>query len=506
MTEVHSLPFPYWQPNALRFRNCGSQRQSLFLPFSFLNGYNNKTAGGLMWGEQDMRDLFVDALKGHEAEYIEIRFEETEATTIAYSGKNLEEISRSYSCGGNIRALVRGSWGFVTFNHLEKLREKAALAVEEARLVGKNAFKLPPIHPLVDVVIPQLKHDVTAIPLAVKKELLDTYNDIMLSSPRIQSTRILYHDARRRVIFANSEGSYIEQVKPDLTLRLSAIAADGNEVQQAGVSLGSNGEFSAIEGLHEQVKEIAERAAALLTAPPVKGGEYTVVLDPILAGVFAHEAFGHLSESDFVYQNEKLQQIMVLGRRFGGRHLNIVDDASLPGLRGSYKYDDEGTPASKTYLIREGVLEGRLHSRETAAKMGERPTGNARAVSYLFPPLVRMSNTYIEPGEASFEELISEIKEGIYAKEWYGGTTSLEMFTFSAAEAYMIRQGKLAELLRPVVLTGNVFHTLENIDAIGSDLKMNQGGGCGKGEQYPLPVSDGSPHIRIRHCVVGGKQ
>lgn len=453
-----------------------------------------------------MQDLLSDALKGHQAEYIEIRFEETEATTIVYSGRNLEEISRSYSRGGNVRALVRGSWGFVTFNGLDELKEKAALAVEEARLVGKEAFTLSPIDPRVDVVVPKLNRDATAMPIAIKKELLDHYNDIMLSSPRIQSTRIIYHDARRRVIFANSEGSYVEQLKPDLTLRLTAIATDGNEVQQAGLSLGSNGEFSAIEDLHEQVKEIARRAAALLTAPLVKGGEYTVILDPILAGVFCHEAFGHLSESDFIHQNEKLQQIMVLGRRFGGRHLNIVDDPTLPGLRGSYKYDDEGTPASRTYLIREGILEGRLHCRETAAKMGEKPTGNARAVSYLFPPIVRMSNTYIEPGQASFEELIAEVKEGVYAKDWYGGTTSLEMFTFSAAEAYMIRQGKLAELLRPVVLTGNVFHTLENIDAIGNDLKMNQGGGCGKGEQYPLPVSDGSPHIRIRHCVVGGKQ
>ncbi|PJB49883.1 MAG: TldD/PmbA family protein, partial [Chloroflexi bacterium CG_4_9_14_3_um_filter_45_9] len=158
-----------------------------------------------------------------------------------------------------------------------------------------------------------------------------------------------------------------------------------------------------------------------------------------------------------------------------------------------------------TYLIREGILVGRLHSRETAARMGEKPTGNARALSYLFSPIVRMSNTYIEPGDASLEEMLSEIKEGVYVKDWYGGTTSLEMFTFSAGEAYIIRQGRLAELLRSPVLSGNVFITLENIDAIGNDLEMNQGGGCGKAGQSPLPVSNGSPHIRIRHCVVGGR-
>jgi len=453
-----------------------------------------------------VRDLIADALKGQDADYIEIHFEESQATSIVYRGERLEEISRARNSGGNIRALVHGNWGFVSFNRLDGLREKVALALEEARLASRESFKLLPTDPVVDTLVPQLKKDSTTIPLATKKELLDEYNDIILSSPKIQSTRINYRDTKRQRIFANSEGSYIEQAKTDLTSRLTAIAREDSEVQQAGLSLGSNGEFSALEGLHEQAREIARRAAALLlSAPQVKGGEYTVILDPVLAGVFAHEAFGHLSESDFVYQNENLRKIMVLGKRFGGKHLNIVDDATIPNLRGSYKYDDEGTPATKTYLIREGILEGRLHSRETAAKMGERATGNARAINYLFSPIVRMSNTFIEPGSASFEEMLGGIEEGVYVKDWYGGTTSLEMFTFSAGEAYMIRRGRLAELLRPVVLTGNVFTTLQNIDAIGNDLGMNQGGGCGKGGQYPLPVSNGSPHIRIRHCVIGGR-
>ena len=452
-----------------------------------------------------MRDLITDALKSHGADYIEIHFEESQATSIVYRGERLEEISRARNSGGNIRVLVQGSWGFVSFNHLDGLKEKVALAVEEARLARREPFKLFPTEPVVDTMVPRLKQDATTVPLATKKELLDSCNDIMLSSPKIQSTRINYHDVKRKTIFANSEGSYIEQTKTDLTSRLTAIAREDNEIQQAGLSLGSNGEFAAVRGLHEQARDIARRSVALLSAPQVKGGEYTVILDPILAGVFAHEAFGHLSESDHVYQNENLRQIMVLGKKFGGKHLNIIDDPTMPNLRGSYKYDDEGMPARRTYLIREGILEGRLHSRETAAKMGEKATGNARAINYLFPPIVRMSNTFIESGNASFEEMLGDIEEGVYVKDWYGGTTTLEMFTFSAGEAYMIRQGKLAELLRPVVLTGNVFTTLQNIDAIGNDLEMNQGGGCGKGGQYPLPVSDGSPHIRIRHCVVGGR-
>lgn len=452
-----------------------------------------------------MRNQLVDAMKGHEADYIEIHFEQSHATNISYRGKRLEEIGKISSQGGNIRALVKGSWGFVSFNYLDKLGDKVALAIEEAKLASREAFIFPTAKPVVDTVIVNVKKDAAIVPLATKKQVLDEYNDIMLSTSGIQSSNINYHDVKRKVIFANSEGSYIEQNKPDLSLRLAAIAGDGNEVRQAMLSLGSRGDFIAIEGLRGQVKEISQRAIALLSAPQVKGGEYTVILDPVLAGVFAHEAFGHLSESDFVYQNEQLRQIMTLGQRFGSKHLNIVDDATIPDLRGSYKYDDEGTLASKTYLIREGTLEGRLHSRETAAKMGEKPTGNARAIDYNFPPIVRMSNTFIEPSTASFEEMLSEIREGVYAKDWYGGMTSLEMFTFSSGEAYMIRNGKLAELLSPVMLTGNVFTTLNNIDAIGNDLQMEQGGGCGKGWQSPLPVSDGSPHIRIRHCLVGGR-
>ena len=137
--------------------------------------------------------------------------------------------------------------------------------------------------------------------------------------------------------------------------------------------------------------------------------------------------------------------------------------------------------------------------------MEEDPTGNARAISYRYPPIVRMTNTFIEPKDVPFDEMIGDIKEGVYVRNWYGGMTSMEMFTFSAGEAFMIRNGRVAELLRPVVLTGNVFATLENIDAIGNDLRMNQGGGCGKGGQSPLPVSNGSPHIRIRNCLVGGR-
>jgi TldD protein len=447
----------------------------------------------------------AEELNKHGADYIEAHLEESQTSHITYREKKLESATRASAIGGNVRALVKGGWGFVSFNNLNELPSRVKLAVEQAKFASNGEVKLAPLKPAVDTVPGGVDINPVTIPLAEKKRPLDEYNAIFRRNPRIKTAVINYGDSHKKLVFVNSSGSYIEQERTDITLRLNAIATKGNEVQQVGLSLGSSGDFGLIAGLHQQVEEMSQRAVKLLSAPQVEGGEYTVVLDPVLAGVFVHEAFGHLSEADFVYENDRLREIMVLGKEFGSANLNIVDGASVPGLRGSYKYDDEGVPATKTYLIREGKLVGRLHSRETATRMKEKPTGNARAINYRYPPIVRMTNTYIEPGEASFEEIIGDIKEGVYARNWYGGMTSMEMFTFSAGEAYMIRDGKLAEMVRPVVLTGNVFTTLKNIDAIGNDLEMNQGGGCGKGGQMPLPVSNGSPHIRIRNCLVGGK-
>jgi TldD protein len=452
-----------------------------------------------------MRNRLSEALRNRHADYVDIRFEDRISTRITYRGSQLEEASLVSDSGGCVRALVDGGWGFVSFNNLDSLDASVGRAVSAARYSGGRPLSLPGRAPVDASVTSLPRRSVADVSLSEKKQLLDEYNNIIMSSPRILNSQLFYGDAVRTVRYASSDGSYIEQRVPDLSLRFGAVARNGDEVQQAGVSLGSVGDFTAIETLHGDMRDVARRAAALLDAGSVKGGEYTVVLDPVLAGVFTHEAFGHLSEADLVYTNPQMLELMTLGRRFGGAHLNIVDDATLSSLRGSYAYDDEGTPGQRTYLIREGTLVGRLHSRETAARMLEPCSGNSRAISYRFSPIVRMSNTYIEPGDVSLADMLADIEEGVYVKDWYGGQTSLEMFTFSAGEAYMIRNGKLSEMLRPVVLTGNVFTTLERIDAVGNDLDMNQGGGCGKGGQSPLPVSNGSPHIRISRCVVGGR-
>jgi TldD protein len=196
---------------------------------------------------------------------------------------------------------------------------------------------------------------------------------------------------------------------------------------------------------------------------------------------------------------------MTLGRQFGTEELQIFDGALPSGHRGSYFYDDEGVPATTTQLIKDGALVGRLHSRETAGKLGELPTGNARCLDYHYAPIVRMTNTWIGKGKTAVADLFNDIPVGVYAKNWQGGMTNGEMFTFTAGEAWMIRNGKIAEPVRDVTLSGNVFQTLGDIEAIANDYFWDESGGCGKGGQNGLAVGCASPSLRIRNVVVGGE-
>jgi TldD protein len=350
------------------------------------------------------------------------------------------------------------------------------------------------------------KVDIRGVPLETKKKDLEAYNRILLGAEKVVDSHAIYGDRFCRDLYANSEGTWITRATPYAQIVLMAVARDGDRIQQAHEGEGDTASgYAMMAGREGWAETVAGRAVEALSAPPVPGGTYPVICDPKLAGVFIHEAFGHMSEADFIYENEQARKMMVLGRRFGPKELNVFDDPTLPGLWGSYAHDDEGTPAGPTQLIAAGELTGRLHSRQTAAKMNEKPTGNARAVGFRHEPIVRMSNTYVAAGSSTFQRMLADIDLGVYACGMYGGQTQLETFSFSAGHARMIRKGKLAEPVRDVVMAGNLFETLGNISAVGTDLRMFGGGGCGKGGQAPLPVSLGSPHLRIDHVLIGGR-
>ncbi len=453
-----------------------------------------------------MREQIEAAIRSSQADFTEIRIEEGERTRVSYRGPDLETADVVLDRGGIARCYVRGGgWGIATFNDLTDLGHRVRQAYEGARAVQAEPIELAPVPTSQDTITATLEKDFRGVSLDEKRKLAQEYNKILLDlDPRIVDTNTTYSDEFAHVIFASSDGTYIAEDRPMANIAFSAVAREEDNVQRAFEAVSKVGGFDVVQGHHELVHTVGERAVDLLSALRVRGGRYTVVCNPRMAGVFAHEAFGHLSEADFVYENQQAQEMMKLGRRFGRDILTIADDGSIPGLRGTHRYDDEGTPTGRTDLIKDGILVGRLHSRETAAKMGEEPTGNARATSYRHAPIVRMTNTFIEDGDTPLQEMIGEIERGVYACDAFGGQTALENFSFSAAYGYMIRQGEIAELVRDVVLSGNLFATLKHIDSIADDFQWAEWGRCGKG-QGGLPVSMGSPHVRIQDVLIGGE-
>lgn len=439
-------------------------------------------------------------------DYLEIRTEQSESTAISFRGPQLDGVNRSFSLAGGIRACHKGGWSFVTFNGLAELKNRIEEAISQAHLVGTETTELAEVTPIQDYVAVEFGRDPRTVSLEEKRSLMQNYNQLLLDfDPRIQTTMTGYSDRFGITYFVNSQGTSIAQERLDVTGRFGAIArGEDGIVRQGFESLHSRSDYNVLANIEDRVKSTALRAVKQLEAKPVKGGQYTVILDPYLSGVFIHEAFGHLSEADGIYENPRMQELLTLGKPLAIEQLNVVDDATLPGLPGTLKYDDEGVPAQCKYLIKDGVLTTRMHNRETAGKMGEVPTGNARALSAVYPPIVRMTNTAIASGEHSLEEMLADIEEGVYAVRMLGGQTNGEMFTFAAAEGYMIRNGRLAEPVSDVTLTGNVFQTLKDIEAIGND-SVYAYGGCGKGGQGGLPVSVGGPHLRIKNVVVGGR-
>jgi TldD protein len=445
-------------------------------------------------------------LERDRAGYLEVRLSRMESTSITLAGPRRENVSSGAGNGGSIRLLRDGFWHFYSFNDLDSLEEYLAsdrLSDLPSLPPGSSRVKnLPPVRNQYQA---SFLRDPAEVPFEEKMELVEGYNAILRESEKIQSTRVMYRDSRGYHVFMNSEGSHLSWDRVHCGVSLSAVARDGSVIQPAQESRAGIGGFEMSTGLEEDAEMVARRAVDLLKAEPLSGGSYRVVADNRLTGVFVHEAFGHLSEADFVYENPGLRSVMEMGREFAPEDVTIVDDGSLEGEAGYIPFDNEGVPSSRTPLIEKGRLAGRLHNRETAEIMDEPVTGNGRSLSVFHQPIVRMTNTFMEPGRVSVDELFQEVEDGIYACGVIGGQTNLEMFTFTSAYGYRIKKGKPGKMFRDIVLSGNVFTTLKNIRGVADDLKLYGGlGGCGKGGQAPLPVSYGGPHILVDDVLVGG--
>ncbi|WP_458404145.1 TldD/PmbA family protein [Methanobrevibacter sp.] len=435
-------------------------------------------------------------------DYVDIRSGISDSTSILMKDGTVEEINSGMSLGARIRVLNNGAWGFAYTTDLSKINDITETAIELSKSLEGNV-KLSESNVIKDNVEVDVKIPFKDISVDEKKEIMKEASDAA-TIEKVNSTTAGYSDIETRELFMNSEGSEIQVKTSRVRLALNASATNGEIIQFGHGSLGGVKGFEVIseKDIEEFGRNIGEKAVRLLDAKPAPSGRFPVIADNELTGVLIHEALGHAVEGDLILQNDSILKGK-LGEQIASDIVNIFDDATIKDGFGYYPYDVEGVKTKPNQLVKDGKLISLLNSRETATEFGMQSSGNARSI-IADKPIVRMSNTYLQPGDNSFEELLEDIPNGIYLKGSRGGQvdTGKGIFQFNAAEGYLIENGELKTPLRDVSLSGNILETLKNIDAIGNDFKLSVGF-CGKGGQT-APVGDGGPHTRILNALVGG--
>ena len=437
-----------------------------------------------------------------QVDYIDVRAGMSNNTSILMKDGDVDEINTGISLGARIRVLKNGAWGFAYTTDLSKLNEITDTAIQLSNSLTGDV-ELSESEVIKDKVKVDVKIPFKDISIEEKKEIMKDANDAA-SIEKVNSTTVSYSDGEINEIFMNSEGSEIQTFTSKIRMALNASATDGEIIQFGHGSIGGVKGFELIRetDIEGFGREIGEKAVRLLEAEAAPSGKYPVIADPQLTGVLIHEALGHAVEGDLILQNDSILKDK-MGEMIASDIVNIFDDASLKDGFGYYPYDVEGVKTKPNQLVKDGKLVSLLNSRETASKFGMKSSGNARSI-ISDQPIVRMSNTYLQPGDSSFEELFEDVDDGIYLKGSRGGQvdTGKGIFQFNAAEGYLIKNGEITTPLRDVSLSGNILETLKNIDAIGNDFELSVGF-CGKDGQT-APVGDGGPHTRILNALVGG--
>ncbi len=427
------------------------------------------------------------------------------STAIILDNGEIREISNNFSSGAAVRVLSGGTWGFVSLDNIEKI---AVALVSAKRLADaarnkspRKPIKLAPIEKPAFADLPEVKEDPGDIPIEDKVKFLEEIEKAALIEG-IKSTSVVYSESLATVRYTSSEGSDSEYTLNKIGFSISAIAqSEGNYQMGRESRFGVSGfEIFKKHDAFELARKAGNTAIDLLSAKTPKAGTYPVILDQELAGVFIHEAVGHAVEADHVLEGNSILAGRI-GDQIATPLITVYDDPSLHEF-GYYPFDDEGAASKRTTLIQNGVLKSFLHSRETAGILGGE-SRNSRAQGYS-RPVIRMSNTFIAPDGMKFNEMLSELKNGIYLRGSRGGQVNPGegVFQFNAERGFIVENGELTTPLRDVSLSGNTLEILNNVEAVGNDIEMNSGR-CGKSGQL-VPVSDGAPHVLVRKAVVGG--
>lgn len=324
------------------------------------------------------------------------------------------------------------------------------------------------------------------------------------SSNLIHEVDVSFEEELRRIVVANSDGIYAMDYQPMYYFRVTAAASRGKDKHRGMRRMARRSGFEIFNGdsVPQLAAGAAEEAVSMLGAEPCPAGQYPVVVTSGWGGVLFHEAVGHGLEADAIMNNASFY-CGKIGTRIASDIVTLIDAGNFPRARGSSHIDDEGTPTKENILIENGVLKTYMTDRITARHLNLPLSGNARRQSYRDPPMVRMTNTYIQAGNDSPESIIADTREGIYCKNFDGGMvdTASGNFTFSVREAYRIENGNITRPMKGAILTGKGSEILQQIDRIANDFELSPGT-CGKGQW--VPVTSGQPTLRISSITVGG--
>lgn len=442
------------------------------------------------------------------AEWAELFCEESKNFTLEYEDGRVERASSGRDAGVGIR-VVRGDRAMYAVSNQADLGSLKAVARDAAgACAGGSSGTLAAFERRLSVPPFEVKTPPGAWAPADKVALLERADRAARAyDQHVTRFHGSYREQTRRLAVFNSEGRWVEDERVYVRLTLSVVAAK-NGVAQTG--LGTIGMMSGVELFEKSPPEEVGRTAAAqavvnLFASPAPAGPMPVVVRPGWGGVMFHEASGHALEGDAVVRGYSVFAGRV-GEAVASPLVTAVDDPTWPGAWGSYLVDDEGEPARPTVLIERGVLKGYLWDRRNAARAGQASTANGRRQSYQFPPIPRMSNTYIAAGDADPASIIASTRHGLYARDLRGGQVNPATgdFVFTVSEGYLIRDGRADEPVRGATLVGNGLEVLKRVDMIGDDLAVAPGL-CGKGGQS-VPTTVGQPTLRISEITVGGTE
>lgn len=457
-----------------------------------------------------MKDKLRAALQDLNVDYADIRFDDERKTQITLNSGNVEQMATFSPRGGHVRVYVNGGKAIASFSRIEDARDAATQTAAAARIAAVHCTKSIELAdaPVIQEDFPVVSaSDPRKVSLAEKHDLLAHYGEIAAGFPEILMTQFMYSDSFSRRTFVNTEGTAVSYDHLISHILGIIVGRRGEAVRKGFFAVGGSADYSRLLDREEHLQQAIGELDELLGAQSVEAGIFPVVLDPYGAGIFIHEAFGHTSEADHALQYPMLQEALALGNEIASPILNVFDDPTLPDRGGSYPIDDEGVLARRTALITDGHVSGRLHSRETAAALDDPITGNCRASDAGFGPLIRMSNTVIEPGPHSLDDMIGSIDNGLYIAGGAGGQGGID-FTFGARWARRIHNGKLGEMVADANLSGNLFTTLKGISMVGDSQTLFEYCDCGKGSfdgvQMTSRICAGAPHIKIDAVTVGG--